>query len=177
MITSKCRHHPTQRSVSVLLRFLSGKTCHSMKVKSWNFLMLRGNHGLSTVWEEEGRKWICTLIQYKKILFKYTVYLWWIFSFLICVSIWESAYMLCHILILLVTPSAKGGSCMRVMLVRCFSSNWHQQGSYTPVFFIAITLMDYLLLTYVKRLFQKEAFFFYMYNSASCTGCIPYVTK
>lgn len=40
----------------MLLGFLSGEICHSMKVKSCNFVMLRGNCWLSTFVRERRKE-------------------------------------------------------------------------------------------------------------------------
>lgn len=102
--------------------------------------------GLVPPWEKEERKWNMHLepVQEDSFYFKFTMFSWRNCSFLKWVSIWESVCMLCHILFLLVTPSAKARRCMRVMLVSCFSSNCQQWRNYTHVVFIAITLVDYL---------------------------------
>lgn len=52
----ECRCHPTQRSGSMLLGFLRVEICHNMKMKSCNFVMLGGNHGLSASMRERRKE-------------------------------------------------------------------------------------------------------------------------
>lgn len=164
MLTSECRHHPTQKSVSMLLGFLSGEICHSLKVKSCDFVMLRGNYWLST-FVREGRKelehapWSSTRRFSLSIpCIRGEIAVLWQFSEMsvhlgICLYVMSDLDSPCH------TFSKKRelheGHACELLQFKLPSTR-----KLTHVFFIAVALMDYLLLTYVKRLFQKEAIFF-----------------
>lgn len=161
MTKIECRCHLTQTSGSMLLGFLTVEICHRMKMKYCNFVMLV-NMGLMPLWEKAERNWNMTLesVQEDSFYFMFTMYSWRNCHFLKGVSTWVSVSLLCHVLFLLVNPSVKARKCMRVMPVGCFSSNCEQWGSCTRVLFIAITLMDYLLLqTCEKVISEREQIF------------------
>lgn len=126
MTKIECKCHLTQRLGSMLLGFQAVAICHGMKMKSCNFMMLGSNHRISTSVRERKELEYASLRWYKRLLF--TLSLLCIcgdVAVLGCVPIWEFAYRLCHVLFLLVTPSAEARRCMRVLLVSCFSSNCH----------------------------------------------------
>lgn len=144
----------------MLLGFLSGEICQSMKVKPFNFLMLGGNHCLSTFVRERRKEleyapWSNTRRFSLSILYIHGEIAVFLYECpfgnlsVCCVISWSSSW---H-------PQQKAGaawgSCSWVALVQIAVNK-----EVTFIFFIAITLMGYLLLTYVKRLFRKEAIFY-----------------
>ena len=157
----ECRCHPTQRSSSMLLGFLTVEICHRMIMKSCIFVMLGGNHGLSASTRERRKEleyapWASTRRFFLLLLCIHgeIAVFWYECPF---GSLSVCYVMSCSSLSLLqLKPGDAWGSCLWVVSVQIASNE-------------EVTLMYFSLLLHwwitfcskcVKRLFQKETSFF-----------------